>query len=99
MIGKSIKNNFIIKINNKSLKIKAFDVIHGMIKATGYLFNNIAYISDCNKIPNSALKKLINLDYLIIDCLKYDQHPSHLSYYETLSLAKLLKPKKTILKI
>ena len=82
---------------NKTLKVKAFDVIHGMIKATGYLFNNVAYISDCNKIPNSSLKNLYKLDFLIIDCLKMEKHPSHFCYQEVLDLVKLIKPKKTIL--
>ena len=68
-----------------------------MIKATGYLFNNVAYISDCNKIPNSSLKNLYKLDFLIIDCLKMEKHPSHFCYQEALDLVKLIKPKKTIL--
>ena len=92
-----VKNNFLIKLKNKTLKVKAFDVIHGMIKATGYLFNNVAYISDCNKIPNSSLKNLYKLDFLIIDCLKMEKHPSHFCYQEVLDLVKLIKPKKTIL--
>ena len=58
-----VKNNFSIKSKNKTLRVKAFEVIHGMIKATGYLFNNIAYISDCNKIPNSSLKNLHKLNF------------------------------------
>ena len=29
-----------------------------MIKATGYLFDKIAYISDCNKISKKVSKKL-----------------------------------------
>ena len=28
-----------------------------MIKANGYLFDKIAYISDCNKISNKVAKK------------------------------------------
>ncbi len=97
MSAKTVKNNFIIKVGSKKFKVKAFDVIHGMIKATGYLFNNIAYISDCNKVPKSSLKNLLNLDYLIVDCLKHSKHPSHFNYDEALSLIKLVKPKKTIL--
>ncbi len=92
-----IKDNFLIKLKNKTLKVKAFEVNHGMIKATGYLFNNVAYISDCNKIPNSALKNLYKLDFLIIDCLKMERHPSHFCYQEVLDLVKLIQPKKTIL--
>ena len=38
-----------------------------------------------------------NLNYLIIDCLKYKQHPSHFSLQESLFIHYKLKPKKTIL--
>ena len=97
MTSRIIKNNFIIKIKKKKLKVKSFDVIHGMIKATGYLFNKIAYISDCNKIPKTSLKYLYKLDFLIIDCLKMEKHPSHFNYDDALNLIKLIRPKKTIL--
>ena len=54
----------------------------------------IAYISDCNKIPSKSIKYLYNLDFLIIDCLKMEKHPSHFSYDETLELVKTNKTKK-----
>ena len=92
-----IKNNFQIKKNNNILSIKAFDVIHGMIKATGFIFNKVAYISDCNGIPKTSLKNLLGLEFLIIDCLRKDKHPSHFNYDEALKLVSLIKPKKTIL--
>ena len=92
-----IKNNFNIRKNKNFLSIKAFDVIHGMIKATGFVFNNIAYISDCNKIPKNSMSNLLNLDYLVIDCLRMVKHPSHFNYKDALNLVKLVKPKKTIL--
>jgi phosphoribosyl 1,2-cyclic phosphate phosphodiesterase len=92
-----IKDNFQIKKNKNTLSVKAFDVIHGMIKASGFVFNNIAYISDCNKIPNNSLNNLFNLDYLIIDCLRRKKHPSHFNYKDALELVKFVKPKKTIL--
>ncbi len=92
-----IKNNFSIVINKKKLVIKAFEVQHGLIKATGFLFNKVAYISDCNKIPNKSFKYLANLNYLVIDCLKRSAHPSHFNYDQALDLIKLVKPKKAIL--
>ena len=97
MKAKIIKNHFKIKKNNETLSIKGFDVIHGMIKATGFLFEKIAYLSDCNKIPKNSLKNLLDLDYLILDCLKRQKHPSHFNYNEALELVNLVKPKKTIL--
>tara|TARA_A100001011_G_scaffold131837_1_gene138921 strand:- start:134 stop:520 length:387 start_codon:yes stop_codon:yes gene_type:complete len=92
-----IKNKFYIKKNNKTLFIKSFDVIHGMIKATGYVFEKIAYLSDCNKIPNKSMKNLYNLEYLILDCLKIKKHPSHFNLEDSLKLIETIKPKKTIL--
>ena len=92
-----IKKNFIIKKNNSVLKLKAFDVIHGLIKATGFVFNGIAYISDCNKIPKNSLYNLYNLEYLVIDCLRRDKHPSHFNYDDAIKLIELVRPKKSIL--
>ena len=68
-----------------------------MINATGYLIDKLAYISDCNRIPEKNLRYLFNLDYLIIDCLKIDKHPSHLNYEQAINLIRLVKPKKSIL--
>ncbi len=92
-----IKNNFKIIKNKKFIEIIAFDVQHGMIKSTAYVFNKIAYISDCNNIPTKYYKYLENLDYFIIDCLKNNKHPSHFNFAEALKLSKILRPKKTIL--
>jgi len=73
------------------------EVTHGMIKANGYLFDKIAYISDCNEISEKISKKLMNLDFLIIDCLRKDKHPSHFNYSDAINLIKFVKPKKAIL--
>ena len=88
---------FNIKKGNNILKLQALELQHGMIKANGFVFNKIGYLSDCNKIPKKSLNKLKNLNYLIIDCLRKNPHPSHFNYDEALEIVKKLKPKKTIL--
>ena len=92
-----IKKKFLIKKDDTKLFFEAFEVAHGMIKSTGYRFDDIAYISDCNKIGNSVSKKLLNLKYLIIDCLRKEKHPSHFNFDDAISFIKLVKPQKTIL--
>ena len=62
-----------------------------------FLFNNSAYISDCNKISKSNITKLKNLNYFIVDCLRFKLHPSHFSFNEVLSILKEIKPAQTIL--
>ena len=39
----------------------------------------------------------MNLDFLIIDCLRKNKHPSHFNYDDAIDFVKLVKPKKTIL--
>tara|TARA_B100000963_G_scaffold345223_1_gene349064 strand:+ start:16064 stop:16831 length:768 start_codon:yes stop_codon:yes gene_type:complete len=92
-----IRNKFVIKKGKTQLSIKAFDVDHGQITATGYLTNKIVYLSDCNKVPEKNLKYLKNLDYLILDCLKIKKHPSHFNLDDALALIRLTRPKKSIL--
>ena len=92
-----INKKFSIRKNNNVLSIKAFDVTHGLIKSTGYVIDKIGYISDCNKVPKQKLKYLKSLNYLILDCLKIDKHPSHFNFDEALNLINLVKPKKAIL--
>ena len=92
-----IKKKFQISNYNQSINIEPFEVNHGMIKATGYLFEKIAYISDCNEISKKVQKKLMNLDFLIIDCLRKNKHPSHFNYSDSISFIKSVRPKKAIL--
>ena len=97
MTATMIKKKFTISKSNNKIEIFPFDVNHGMIKATGYLFDKVAYISDCNKISKVVTKKLMNLNFLIIDCLRKDKHPSHFNYEDAMNFIKLVKPKKAIL--
>ena len=92
-----IKNKFLLKKNKNSIEFEAIKVRHGDINSNGYIFNKIGYISDCSEISKKTLKKLLNLKLLIIDCLKYKPHPTHLSFNKCLFYINLLKPKKTIL--
>jgi len=81
------------RVNIKSIKVK-----HGEIQSMAYIINNkCAYISDVSKIYKKDLKFFKNLNYFIIDCLRYLKHPSHYNLEEVINLSKLLKPKKTIL--
>jgi phosphoribosyl 1,2-cyclic phosphate phosphodiesterase len=92
-----IKKNFLIRKDKNQIKINSFEVQHGLIKATAYVFNKIAYLSDCSHIPTKSKTFLQNLDYLIIDCLRVKLHPGHFNLDTALSISKELNPKKTIL--
>ena len=75
-------------------------VEHGKVKSNCFIIDKkLAYISDVSKIYKKDFKYFKNLKYLIIDCLWYNYHPSHLNLEKSLSLIKKFKPKKAILQI
>ena len=92
-----IKKFFVLKKKSNTIKFEAIKVKHGDIYSNGYLFNQIGYISDCSSISKKSLNKLKNLKLLIIDCLKFKSHSTHLNFKVCLDYIKILKPKNTIL--
>jgi phosphoribosyl 1,2-cyclic phosphate phosphodiesterase len=95
---KKIKTNLKFTSNNKTLSVRAVPVKHGSINSIAYIFNKkCAYASDVNFIYKKDIGYFKNLKYLILDCLRYDPHPSHFNLNQCLEIVKKLKPKKTIL--
>ncbi len=94
----TIKKNFFVKDGKKNISIKSIKVQHGDIDSVCYIIDKkLAYISDANKIYKKDLKYFKNLRYLIIDCLRFKEHPSHFNLNGCLNLVKELSPNKTIL--
>ena len=92
-----IKSKFFLGRSSEKIFFKAIKVKHGKTNSLGYIFENTAYISDCNDLSIINMKELKNLKYLIIDCLKLKKHFSHFNLSESLYVHQKLKPKKTIL--
>ncbi len=85
-------------IIDKKIYIDSVRVKHGSIDSNAFIINNkCAYAPDINKIYKKDLIKFKNLQTLVIDCLRYNYHPSHYNLSNVLDLIKVIKPKKTIL--
>ena len=63
----------------------------------GFKFNNIAYSSDVVDFYPESFDLLNNLDYWIVDALRYDPHPTHAHLNLTLEWIKKLNTKRGIL--
>ena len=93
-----LKKKHKFKSKRKTILIESIKVQHGKINSILYKVNNsCAYASDVNLIHKKNISKLKNLKYLVVDCLRYDHHPSHFNLDDVLKLVSLIKPKKTIL--
>ncbi len=94
----SINNRMFVFNGDKKVPIKPISVKHGKVNSICYIINKkLAYISDVSEIYKTDYKSFKNLEYLIIDCLWYRNHPSHLNLQSCLELIKKFSPKKAIL--
>ena len=99
----SLKLNKLKKIHNfkfekQKISIKPIKIKHGSIDCMSYIINDkCAYASDISKIYDKDLKNFNNLDYFVVDCLRYQRHPSHFNLESVLHLIKIIKPKNTFL--
>ncbi len=85
-------------IKNEKILLKSIVVQHGKINSICYIINNkCAYASDVSKIFTKDLKHFYNLEYFVVDCLRYTPHYSHFNLEQVLNLIKIIKPKNTIL--
>jgi phosphoribosyl 1,2-cyclic phosphate phosphodiesterase len=92
-----VKKNFTLGTLKEKVNFKTFSLKHGATYSVVYIFEKTAYVSDCNDLSIIKVKALKNLNYLIIDCLKFSKHPGHFNLDEALYIHSILKPKKSIL--
>lgn len=69
-------------------------VNHGSLPILGFRIDSFAYLTDVKTLDESELDKLQDLDVLVINALRIEEHPTHLNLEEALSMVKVLKPKK-----
>ena len=96
--AKTLKTKHVLNDTNSKIVIKSLKVHHGSIKSICYIINDkCAYAPDVNYIASKDLKYLKNLKYFIVDCLRYNYHPTHFNLDDVLKLIRKVKPKKAIL--
>lgn len=94
----------VLKINPVSEPFQLFEqmiipipVKHGNSNINGYRIGNIAYLTDVSAIPESSMVLLKGLDILLLDCLRYNAHYSHINLEQSLEYASLINAKATYL--
>jgi len=84
------------------LTVTPLPVVHASVKTNGYRFDtdsntSLAYIPDVKTIPDDTMDILKGVDTLIIDCLREQAHPTHMSLSESLAAIEKISPKKAYL--
>jgi phosphoribosyl 1,2-cyclic phosphate phosphodiesterase len=70
---------------------------HGDIPALGFRIGGLAYAPDVSGAPPEARAQLAGLEVLVLNCLRYHPHPSHLTVEQALALIADLRPGRAIL--
>ena len=80
------------------IPVIAFAQDHGFgSTSTGYRIGNVAYCTDVAELSGDALAKLAGLDLFVVDCLRFDPHPTHAHFGKALEWVARLKPRHTVL--
>jgi phosphoribosyl 1,2-cyclic phosphate phosphodiesterase len=69
--------------------------MHGSLPVTAYRIQDFAYLTDVKSIEDSEKAKLKNLDVLVLNALRIEEHPTHFSLQDALDFVDEIKPKKT----
>lgn len=85
------------EFNISGIRIMPIRAFHYKLPVFGFRIKNFAYLTDVKTIPDEELKKLNNLECLIISALRKDKHISHFNLSEALELIKQLNPRKAFL--
>ena len=80
------------------LRVTPFDQQHGLGNVTtGYRLGRMAYSTDVVALNEAAFEVLADLDLWIVDCLRFEPHPTHAHFDLTMSWIERLKPKRALL--
>ncbi len=82
--------------NVGDVEVVPLRVFHGMFPITAYRFGKLAYITDMSYIEPGELEKLMGVEVLVINALRFSKpHKTHQTVLEALEIVKALKPKAT----
>jgi phosphoribosyl 1,2-cyclic phosphate phosphodiesterase len=79
------------------LSITPIPVKHGQIEILGYRIGNMAYLTDVSEICAVSLELLKDLDILMLDCLRYKPHNTHINVEQSLAYASHIQAHNTYL--
>ena len=86
----------------RDLKITPFDLPHGDMGSTGFLFEQngikqLAYLTDAKRIPDEVIEAVRGVEVAVLDALRPQEHWTHMSTEEAIVASKKIGAKQTYL--
>ncbi len=79
------------------LRIVPFAQDHGFSTTLGFRIGAMAYSTDVVDLDETAFAVLEGVELWIVDCLRYEPHPTHSHLAKTLSWIARVKPRRAVL--
>lgn len=80
---------------HRDIEIIPIRVMHGKLPIVGFRIENFAYITDMKTIPDTEYPYLQGVEYLIVNGLRHNPHPSHQTIEEAIAFAHTIGAKET----
>ena len=77
------------------VKIVPLRAEHGAVPVTGYRIGSAAYLTDCNEIPDDTLGKIEGIALLVLDGLRWKEHPTHFNLDQAIEQATRIGAERT----
>ncbi|MDR2622602.1 MAG: MBL fold metallo-hydrolase [Dysgonamonadaceae bacterium] len=90
------------RIENKPFFVSGIKVIpvrlmHAKLPIFGFRIGNLAYLTDLKTIPEEEYEKLQNIDVLVINALRHEEHVSHQNVAQALEQIRRINPRRAYL--
>ena len=79
------------------VRIEPFEVDHGSMPCLGLRIGGLAYVPDAVAIPEESWPHLEGLDWLVVDALRRNPHPTHAHLAMTLDWIERAAPRRAVL--
>lgn len=77
-------------------KIIPIELMHGSLPIYGYRFGDFAYITDFSEIPEESEELLKGVKVLVLEALRRDPHPSHITLAQAVEVSGRIGAERSI---
>lgn len=79
------------------IEAEAVPLWHADMRIAALRVARFGYATDVSRIPEESVERLSGLDVLVLDALRREKHPSHLTIDEAVRIAATLRAGRTVL--
>lgn len=85
-----------VPLTAAGLGVLPVPIRHGDDQILGFRVGGLAYLTDCNGIPEASLALLRGLEVLVLGALRTKPHPTHFSLAEAVEAARLVGARRSL---